>query len=152
MKLRTLLICLLATAIVAPVQVWATDLESIVEQQRALSKDLEGGNLALTPRQRGVVQKAQQEVFALTDGKSSLDELNIAEKTKLENALERINAVVVGTPKASGEKQICKRVALTGTSMKTTRCASAAEWEQLREDSRRSLEKQHVCVPPGCGS
>lgn len=152
MKVPTLLVCLLATSMAVPVQVWATDLAKIVEQQRALSEDLEGGSVTLTPRQRGVIQKAQEEVFTLTDGKSSLDELNIAEKTKLENALERINAVVVGTPKANGEKQICKRVALTGTAMKTTRCASAAEWDQLREDSRRSLEKQHVCAPPGCGS
>lgn len=152
MKLRALMICLVAVALAAPVQAWATDLARIVEQQQALAKDLEGSDLKLTPRQRGVIQKAQQEVFALTEGKSSLDELNIAEKTRLENALERINAVVVGTAKADGEKQICKRVALTGTSLKTTRCASAAEWEQLREDSRRSLEKQHVCAPPGCGS
>jgi hypothetical protein len=148
------LMALLAMTLVPTGSLWAqsVDLPQILAQQRELAAQLKDGSLALTPRAFNIVKKAQQEVFALSDGKTTLAELNIAEKTRLENALERINASVVGTRAAAGGKQVCKRVPVTGSAMKTTRCATQAEWDDVREQSRNSLEKQRVCEPPGCGS
>src|SRR5687768_5047724 len=72
-------------------------LEKIRVQQTALAADLDAGKTAaLTPRQVGSIRRAQKEVFALTEGKSTMDDLSIDEKVRLENALELINAEVKG--------------------------------------------------------
>lgn len=144
--------CLMAGG-TAVAQQAADKIADIRAQQTALNGQLEGGQLAhLTVRQQNAIRRAQAEVFRLIDGRSSMDELNISEKVQLENALERINANFVGTRAAGREQLVCKRVALTGTGMKTTRCAPQSEWDQLRETSRNSLEKQRICEPPGCGT
>jgi len=128
-------------------------LADIRTQQQELKGQLEAGELShLTKRQQNAIGRAQTDVFAIIDGKQSLDELNISEKVRLENALESINANFVGSNAAGRDQLVCKRVALSGTGMKTTRCAPQAEWDQVRETSRGSLEKRWVCTPPGCGT
>ncbi len=130
-------------------------LASILEQQRALQSDFAEGKMELTPRQVNVVRKAQDEVFSLTAGKASLDQLSIEEKVRLENALERVNAQVKGGDLdrlARGEQEICRRERRAGSTVKVTVCATQAEWDLLREGARATLEKQHVCTPPGCGN
>ena len=130
----------------------ATDkLAEIREQQAELARQLDTGELTLTPRQANAIRKSQAEVAELTQGAQTLADLDMNQKVRLENALERINAMVVGTRAGSSAQQVCKRVALAGSAMKTTRCATQAEWDQVRETSRSSLEKQRVCEPPGCG-
>lgn len=149
--------CLIAVALLLAGRVGASessnvDLPQIIEQQRQVSAQLADGSLNLTPRAQNIVKKAQAEVFSIAEGKATLADLNIAEKTRLENALERINASVVGTRAAGDAKQICKRVPVTGSAVRVTRCASQAEWDDVREQSRKSLEKRQVCMPPGCGT
>lgn len=133
----------------------ADGLAVIVEQQRGLRGDLDAGAIAgLTPRQVQQVRKAQAEVFALAEGKATLDALSIDEKVRLENALERINAIVVDARGGGGEanRNVCWRERTTGTAMMTTRCGTVAEKEQAREGARGFLERPRVCVPPGCGN
>lgn len=151
---RCLILLLSATMCVASAlhAQGADQLESIRTQQTELRGRLERAELSqLTQRQQNQIRRAQTEVFKLIDGKSGMDDLNIGEKVRLENALERINANLVGTRRADGGKQVCKRVPVTGSAMKTTRCATQQEWDEVREQSRKSLEKQRVCEPPGCG-
>lgn len=129
-------------------------LATLLEQQRALQSDLADGKLELTTRQLNLVRKAQDEVFALTAGKTSLDQLSIEERVRLENALERVNAQVKGGDLdrlARGEQEICRRERRTGSKVKVTVCATQAEWDLMRDGARATLEKQHVCTPPGCG-
>lgn len=59
---------------------------------------------------------------------------------------------MVGTGAASSDEQICVPAPLTGTSLKSARSASKAEWERVREQSRASLAKIRPCEPPDCGS
>ena len=126
-------------------------LTTIVEQQRALQAALDhGGNERITTRQPNVIRKAQTEVFAITDGKTRLDELDIDDKVRLENALERINAQVVGTRAAQDGQQVCWREAKSGSTVKVTRCGSQAERDQVREGARAYMEKPKICIPPGC--
>lgn len=149
---RTLMLACLLAGGSAVAQETADKLTDIRTQQEALKGQLERGELGhVTKRQQNTIRRAQADVFAILEGKNSLDDLNIAEKVRLENALESINANVVATNAAGREQLVCKRVALTGTGMKTTRCAPQSEWDQVRETSRDSLEKRHVCEPPGCG-
>jgi hypothetical protein len=91
--------------------------------------------------------RAQTEFFAVTEGKSALDELSIDEKIRMENALERINAEVANTRAAKDDQNVCWRERVSGTNMKKTRCGTQAE---MREASDY-LEKPKICVPPGCG-
>lgn len=127
-------------------------LQLIVEQQQALKADLDDGGIAgLTPRQTKVVRKAQDEVFALTDGKAVLDDLSMDEKIRLENALERINAEVVNTRAASDNQNVCWRERVSGTTMKKTRCGTQAEMREAREGARDYLERPRVCGQD-CGS
>ncbi|WP_457097185.1 hypothetical protein [Lysobacter sp. P5_B9] len=127
-------------------------LQMILKQQQALKADLDDGGIdGLTPRQNTIVRKAQIEVFAVSEGKSRLDDLSMEEKIRLENALERINAEIVNTRAASNNQNVCWRERVSGTTMKKTRCGTQAEMREAREGARDFLEKGRVCVPPGCG-
>jgi hypothetical protein len=128
-------------------------LQVLVQQQQALKADIEDGGIAgLTPRQNTIVRKAQSEFFAVTEGKSELDQLSIDEKIRLENALERINAEIVNTRAGNDNQNVCWRERMSGTGLKKTRCGTKAEMREAREGARDFMEKPRVCVPPGCGA
>lgn len=154
------MICLMVL-LAASTGAWAAEnssaqedsLQVMVRQQQALMADMEDGGIqGLTPRQNTIVRKAQAEFFAVTEGKSKLDELSMDEKIRLENALERINAEVKNTRTAADSKNVCWRERVSGSKMKTTRCGTEAERREAREGARDFMEKPKVCIPPGCGA
>jgi len=121
-------------------------LDQIVTQQQALKRDLDAGKTdGLTTRQVSVIRKSQAEVFAVTEGKTALDQLSMNEKVRLENALERINAEVKNTRAGQNDKQVCWRERMTGTNTKVTRCGTEAEMREAREGARDFLERPKVC-------
>jgi len=121
-------------------------LEVILTQQQALKRDLDAGkDNGLTTRQVSVIRKSQAEVFTVTDGKTSLDQLSMEEKVRLENALERINAEVRNTRAGHDDKQVCWRERQSGTTMKVTRCGTEAEMREAREGARDFLDRPKVC-------
>jgi hypothetical protein len=127
-------------------------LQMIMKQQKELKADLDDGGIeGLTPRQVKVVRKAQDEVFAVAEGKAQMDDLSIDEKIRLENALERINAEIVNTRSASNNQNVCWRERVSGSTLKKTRCGTQAEMREAREGARDFMEKAKICVPPGCG-
>ena len=134
-----------------PEEAQSASLPEMVEQQVALREDLARGPLDLTPRQLGIMRKAQDEFFRLADGKTSMDQLAIHEKVQLENALERINAQLVGTTAAGANQEVCWREKMVGSKLHVTRCASQQELDQTREGARGFLGRPRICVPPGCG-
>ncbi|WP_342316418.1 hypothetical protein [Lysobacter sp. FW306-1B-D06B] len=121
-------------------------LEQIVTQQQALKRDLDAGKTdGMTTRQVNVIRKAQTDVFAVTEGKTSLDQLSMDDKVRLENALERINAEVKNTRAGHDDKQVCWRERMSGTSTKVTRCGTESEMREAREGARDFLERPKVC-------
>lgn len=121
-------------------------LQIVLEQQREIQADVDGGRFeGLSPRQANAVRKAQKEVFAVTAGKQSLDQLSMDEKIRLENALERINAEIVDTRSARDDQDVCWRERVSGTGMKKTRCGTQAEMREAREGARGFLERPKVC-------
>ena len=130
----------------------SASLPEMVEQQVALRDELARGPQDLTPRQVGIMRKAQAEFFRLVDGKTSMDQLAIHEKVQLENALEKINAQFVGTNRAAADQNVCWREKTTGSRMQVTRCGTQQEIEDAREGARGFLLKPKVCEPPGCGA
>ncbi|MBB1061773.1 hypothetical protein [Marilutibacter spongiae] len=158
---RSLLpICMLCLAIAGPVCAQtppgddppAVDIEDvdglqvILEQQRELRAHLDAGGIeGLTTRENNRVRDAQAEVFAITEGKSRLDQLDINEKVALENALQKINAYVQGSAAAADGQTVCWRERVTGSKRKTTRCGTEAERLQARQGARAYLERPKVC-------
>ena len=144
-----LLSALLALAPLATAQ--PETLARIREQQQVLAEELDAGVLKMTPREAALVRKDQARVAKLLDGKASLDDLGVAERVELDNALERINALVVGTRGADEGRDVCRYERVTGSKMRKLDCATAAERGNARDNARAYLEKPRVCVPPGCG-
>src|SRR5687768_7066610 len=109
-------------------------LTDILDQQRKLEAKIASGELqGLTPRQINAIRRAQQDVFALTEGKATLDELDINQKIRLENALEQINAQIKGGGHAAvGEQEVCWRERQSGSNLKVTRCGTQAERDKVR--------------------
>lgn len=126
-------------------------LRAIAEEQRELQQELDSME-GLTPRQRNVIRKNQQQIFTLAEGKQSLDDLTIEQKLKLDNALERINAELVNTTASRKGRDQCWRERKTGSKLQVTRCGTQGERDEAREGARAWMEKPKVCVPPGCGT
>lgn len=121
-------------------------IERILAQQQQLKRDLDAGKTdGLTTRQVNAIRKAQVDVFAVTEGKTSLDQLSMDDKVRLENALERINAEVKNTRAGHDEKQVCWRERMSGSNTKVTRCGTEAEMREAREGARDFLERPKVC-------
>ena len=101
--MRAAVLCLLlatATATAAFAQP-ADKLETIRAQQQLLATELDTGVLELTPRQLALLRKDQARVQAILGANASLDQLSVEERVEFDNALERINALVVGTRRAA---------------------------------------------------
>lgn len=130
----------------------STSLQMMVEQQIALRDELARGPQDLTPRQVGLMRKAQDEFFRLVEGKTTMDQLAIHEKVQVENALERINAQLVNTNAARANQEVCWREKMVGSKMQVTRCATQQEIDQAREGAQGFMLKPKICVPPGCGA
>lgn len=123
----------------------------ILEQQLSLKASIDAGTSGLSPRQVRMIRKEQESVFAVAGSNTRFDQLNIQEQIQLENALERINANVVGTRVAQENKDVCWTEAKTGSKLKVTRCGTQEEIDEARRGARAWMEKPKICVPPGCG-
>jgi hypothetical protein len=123
----------------------------ILEQQQSLKASIDAGTSGLSARQVRVIRKEQDEVFAIAGSNARFDQLNIEEQIRLENALERINANVVGTRVAQENQDVCWTEAKTGSKLKVTRCGTQEEIDEARRGARAWMEKPKICVPPGCG-
>lgn len=146
---------LMALLLLAPLGAMAEEqnasLQMMVEQQIVLRDELARGPQDLTPRQVGIMRKAQAEFFRLVEGKTTLDQLAIDDKVQLENALERINAELVNTNAARANQEVCWREHTTGSKMRATRCGTQQEIDEAREGARGFLLKPKICSGPGCG-
>lgn len=146
-----LALVLMAASLTAGAVEQGDKLAVILEQQQALKASIDAGSSGLTPRQIRLIRKAQSEVFAIAGANATMDQLNIQEQIRLENALERINANVVGTRVAQETQDTCWSEAKTGSKLKVARCGTQEERDEARRGARAWLEKPKVCIPPGCG-
>lgn len=138
---------LLLVASVAAQPNQANKLQLIFEQQQQLKNEVDSGKVeGLTERQATMIRKSQQEVFSLIDGKATVDALSLEEKIRLQNALERIEAEIVGTKAAQDDKQVCWRERKLGSKIGLTRCATVAERERVQSDAQYYLSRRGVCI------
>lgn len=126
-------------------------LVEIRAQQALLTQELDSGVLKLTPREVALIRKDQARVEAALAGKARLDDLNVAERTDLDNALERINARVVATRQAEEARDNCRYEVTTGSHMRKLSCATAGDRGDMRRNARAYMERPRICAGPGCG-
>lgn len=151
MKLRYVLI---AASIAFCTTALAADkptLPQIVEQQRSIAADIAAGKTKdMKPKHVAAIQKAQQQVFSLTDGKTELSQLSPTERRKLKNALEDVNAALAGTFRAEELKDVCWREQVLGSRMTKMRCATQEELRTAREGARGYNDRPHACALGAC--
>jgi len=153
--MRTLLFaCVLAFSLGA----WAgegeqapTDLAAAVAQQREIRAALEAHDPQLDylgKNRRQNVLSAQDRLFAMTDGKTSLEELSANDRVRAFNQLKRIEALLIR--KDVDQRQVCERTALTGTRRQQLVCYDKAEQDARADRARDALMVRPACTQPGC--
>lgn len=129
----------------------------ILEQQRDIRENLEksdGAYARFQPVARERLSDAQDQVFALLAGVSSIEQLHPEQRKDLFNALEEIKAVIAAN---EDDRQDCRRTAKLGTHMRITRCATVAERRQLRQGAQDWQGEADICAlvsagAAGCGN
>ncbi len=149
--MRTPVLCLLLAMATAAIAQPGDKLTQIREQQKVLTEEVDAGILKLKPREAALLRKDQARVGALIDGRATLDDLNIDERVQLDNALERINALVVATRQAGENRDECRVERPTGSKLKKLDCMSAGDRQNHRDGARAYMEKPRVCGGPNCG-
>lgn len=115
------------------------DVGVILSEQKQLQQDVSAGKgvlSRLSPKDKEALAKAQGRVFALLEGKSTIDELPMEQRVEAFNALEAIKAIVSAKPK---EQTICRRERALGSHRSVTSCRTAEEREQEAEAAARAL-------------
>jgi hypothetical protein len=87
-----------------------------------------------TDAERKAIFAKQDEVNALIDGKTTIDELGPNGKIALANALEGVKALVA---RAEDSRLICERVKPLGSNRPQNKCISVGERRRLREAAQR---------------
>lgn len=127
-------------------------LGSIRAEQEQVRTGLDGGSLVVTPRVAMLIRKDQATVFKLLEGNARLDDMNVAERVELDNALERIGAHLAGTRQAAEQRDVCRYERVSGSKHRKLVCKTSEERQNARDGARAWMEKPKVCIPPGCGS
>jgi len=123
----------------------------ILQQQREIREQSEiatGDYVRFGPSALDRMHAAQDRIFRLLEGVSTLEQLDPARQAELFNALEEVKAVLAENEQ---DKQRCWRERKTGTTLKQTRCATVAELEQIRTDAQEWKGDTSVCVPTPLG-
>ena len=92
------------------------------------------------------IETAQDNVFRLLDGVTSLDQLNDQQKVELSNSLQVIQATVLAQ---EGSRVICHVERKTGTHMTTRRCETVADRERDAAEARKYMldHPDHIQQP-----
>lgn len=138
LALAALLTCTLAPAFAADDGVDDT-VPEILHTQHALREKIDspsGEYKSLSSDAIGKMRAAQDRVFAMLDGVSSLDELNADQKVKLSNDLDQIKYLLANN---DGNRLICHREKKTGSNMIQRVCETAAQRDANYEETQKRL-------------
>lgn len=105
-------------------------------EQDALRVELQkkkGDYAHLSDDERAAILHAQEPIYALTEGKTTVDELNGDQRIALANALESVKALV---NKADDARVVCERVRVVGSNMPQNKCMTVAQRRKIQERLR----------------
>lgn len=134
-----------------PAAASADKVVQILSQQREIRTQSESSTGTYSRFDRGELDKmhaAQDRIFVLLDGVSSLDQLNDNEQVELFNSIEVVKAVISGNEE---DQQKCWREHKLGSTIPKTRCATLAEIQQIRQGAEDWKGKPSICGNLGDG-
>jgi len=138
----------LASGPVEAAQQTAASIPEILQVQHALRAKLDAPG-GVANFDKGAVQQietAQDHVFNLLEGKTSLDQLNDQQKVELSNSLQMIQATVLAQ---EGSRVICHVERKTGTHLATRRCETVADRDRDAAEARKYMldHPDHIQQP-----
>lgn len=114
----------------------ATTVPEILQVQHALRAKLDSpsGEYSRFDKEsiRGM-EAAQDRIFAILNGVTSIDQLNAQQKVDLSNALDQVKATLLAQ---EGNRVICHIERKTGTNLTERRCETVASRNRNVEESR----------------
>lgn len=122
----------------------ATTVPQILQMQHALRAKLESPSGEYSRFSESDIRKmesAQDQVFHILDGKTSVDQLNEGQKTELSNALDQVKATLLAN---ENNRVICKIERKTGTNLTSRRCETVAQREANAAEARRMIDHKEI--------
>jgi len=122
-----------------------TSMEDFLDYQYALREAVESGEgkfAALTPTERTKLIRAQDEIFRILGGKTSVKRLNDRDKTSLYNAQHMVAAIVTSN---EDNRSICRNSTELGTHLATVQCRTVADAETVRVENRDRFARLQKC-------
>jgi hypothetical protein len=123
----------------------------IVAQQKEIRSQIEAreGRYEDMPGvKRASILRNQDLLFALLENRSSIDELNIEQKTEAFNALQSINAAINNK---EDERLVCEKRKPVGSNHVERVCRSLAQIKADREAARTNMRvNQGICNSDVC--
>lgn len=129
----------------------ADKLVQILDQQREIRTESESSTGAYSRFDREALARmhaAQDRIFTLLDGVTSLDQLKPDQQVELFNAIEEVKAVLTSN---EADRQKCWREHKLGSTIPKTRCATVAEIQQIREGASAFKGEPSICGNLGEG-
>jgi DNA-binding helix-hairpin-helix protein with protein kinase domain len=141
MKLSALSGCVLLAGLasgscLAGAEQAASSVPEILQMQHALRARLEAPTGEFSRFDHDAVRRmeaAQDQVFKLLDGVSSIDQLTERQKVDLSNALEQVRSTLLAQ---SDNRVICHIERKTGTNLTSRRCETVGSRNKSVEESR----------------
>lgn len=128
------------------------DAGSILTQQRQIHDEAmarKGRYKDMNDAKRNELLANQNTVFDLLNGKTHSNDLADADRVRLFNALEAIEATVNN---ARDEQMVCEFVKRIGTNRRERMCKTVGQREREREAAERELGVKSGCTSAGCTS
>lgn len=119
----------------------ATTAPQIVQMQQALRAKLENPTGEYSRFSQSDIQKmeqAQDKIFAMLQGVTSLDQLNEVQKVELSNNLDQVKATLLANENG---RMICHVEAKMGSHLTEKRCETVAQRQQRQRDSEELMKQ-----------
>jgi len=133
---------------VAPKPTVIRDVGDWVGHQRDVRAEFETAKrwAHVKPRDKERLYAAQDQAFALLDGRASVDELSTDQKLELYNAQGVIASVLT---EAELDREVCKRETLVGSHRSGLVCMTVREKRRIQEMDHDMLMAPRNCRPTG---
>jgi hypothetical protein len=122
----------------------ATTVPEILQMQHALRTKLESPSGEYSRFDEASVRKmeaAQDQVFRMLSGVTSMDQLNEQQKVELSNALDQVKATLLAQ---EDKRVICHIERKTGTNLTSRRCETVAQREANATEARRMMDHNEL--------
>ena len=157
--IRRMLCCLLLTLVFSSLAhaekpapaVNADTKESFATVSQWVHKEMDQGGRYehVTPKERTRIDARFDEMHQLLDQRESVAQMSDAEKTRMFNAQEEVNAILAGR---DGDRLICQNVAPVGSHIPVKKCNTAREIEESRLSAQRVLADKQIRLQKSGGN